>query len=132
MYVKRAITAYQTTVSTTTPMLDTMIELLNEMGNVLQSMQNEIKQQPTIELSDPLKKLQYALFELMAVVDHQTEEGERLFLLYVLLNQTLVSVQLYKRYELLPEIYEQVNLLSEAWTEVRQHQRLQRYQTDTV
>ena len=132
MYLKRAIDAYQTTVSTTTPMLDTMIELLDEMGNVLQSMQNEIKQQENIELSDSLKKLQYALFELMAVVDHQTEEGERLFLLYVSLNQTLVAVQLHKQYELLPEIREQVKGLAEAWTEARQNQRLQRYQTDTV
>lgn len=132
MYLKRAIDAYQTTVSTTTPMLDTMIELLDEMGNVLQSMQNKIEQQENIELSDSLKKLQYALFELMAVVDHQTAEGERLFLLYISLNQTLVTVQLHKRYELLPDIHEQVNLLSEAWTEVRQNQRLQRYGTDKV
>ena len=132
MYLKRAIDAYQTTVSTTTPMLDTMIELLDEMGNVLQSTQNEIEQQANVEISDSLKKLQYALFELMAVVDHQTVEGERLFLLYISLNQTLVTVQLHKRYELLPDIHEQVNLLSEAWSEVRQNQRLQRYTTDTV
>ena len=132
MYLKRAITAYQTTVSTTTPMLDTMIELLNEMSNVLQVAQNEIEQQPVVEISDSLKKLQYALFELMAVVDHETAEGERLFLLYISLNQTLVTVQLHKRYELLKDIHEQVNLLSEAWTEVQQNQRMQRYTTDTV
>lgn len=132
MYLKRAIEVYQNTVSTTTPMIDTMIELLNEMSNVLVDIQQEIEQKESSYVSDSLRNLQYALFELMAVINHDTEEGERLFLLYVSLNQTLVTVQLHKRYELLPDIHEQVELLSEAWTEVRQNQRRQRYTTDTL
>lgn len=124
MYLKRAINAYQATASATTPVLDTMIEVLNEMGDVLRVAQTGI---PPAEIADSLRNLQYALFELMAVVDRGTEEGERLFLLYISLNQTLVTVQLYKRYELLPGIEAHVSMLAESWEDVRRNQRLQRY-----
>lgn len=132
MYVKRVIKAYQTSVNTTTPMLDTMIELFNEMSNVLSGLQQTIGQQDNERTSESLKNLQYALFELMAVINHDTEEGERLFLVYVSLNQTLVTVQLHKRYELLSDVHQQVELLAEAWTEVRQNQRRHRYTTNKL
>ncbi|ARK25503.1 hypothetical protein SporoP37_13105 [Sporosarcina sp. P37] len=132
MYTKRAIEVYQATAVTTTPMIDTMIELLNEMSNVLADAESEVERQTDPDISEPMKKLQYALFELMAVIDHGTEEGERLFLLYIALNQALVTVQLHRSYDLLPDIQLKVKQLSEAWTAARRNQRLQRIQSDKL
>ncbi|MDV6377002.1 flagellar protein FliS [Sporosarcina sp. GW1-11] len=132
MYLKRAIEVYQTTASATTPMMDTIIELLNEMSHLLGETQATIERQKSSDVSESLRKLQQVLFELIGVVDQQTEEGKRLVLLYVILNQNLVTVQLYKRYELLQDVQVQVDQLAEAWTAARQQQRRHRFTTDIV
>ncbi|WP_153732414.1 flagellar protein FliS [Sporosarcina obsidiansis] len=132
MYVKRAIEVYQTTASTTTPTIDSIIQLLSEMSNLLVETQATTERVANPDVSEPLKKLQYVLFELMGVVDHRSEEGKRLVLQYVVINQSLLTVQLHKRYELLPEIREQVEQLLEAWSSARQNQRRQRFTTDVL
>ncbi|AXH98409.1 hypothetical protein DV702_01015 [Sporosarcina sp. PTS2304] len=132
MYLKRAIEVYQTTASATTPMIDSIIQLLSEMSDLLVDVQAMIERGESSDVSDSLKKLQQVLFELIGVVDHQSEEGKRLVLLYVMLNQHLVTVQLHKRYELLPSIQLHVQQLAEAWISARQQQRRQRFTTDTL
>ncbi|WP_301108989.1 flagellar protein FliS [Sporosarcina sp.] len=127
MYVKRAIEVYQNTASTTMPTIDAIVQLLNEMGNLLADTQAETERVANPAVSEPLKKLQYVLFELMGVVDHRSEEGKRLLLNYVVINQSLVTVQLHKQYELLPEIRRQVDQLANAWSEARHNQRNRRY-----
>lgn len=127
MSIKRAILAYKTTASATTPAIDTMIELLNEMSSLLGNMANA--QEPDKET---LKNLQHALFELMAAVDQRTEEGKRLVLLYIFLNQQLINVQLYGQIELLEEVQLHIDQLGEAWTEARTNQRRQRFVTDLL
>lgn len=130
MYIKRAIEVYQTTASTTTPTIDSIIQLLNEMSSLLLETQAATELVANPDVSEPLKKLQYVLFELMGVVDHRSEEGKRLVLQYVVINQGLLTVQLHKYYELLPEIREQIDQLAEAWSEARQNQRRERFTTN--
>lgn len=132
MYIKRAIEVYQTTASTTTPTIDSIIQLLNEMSSLLSETQATTERVANPDVTEPLKKLQYVLFELMGVVDHRSEEGKRLVLQYVVINQSLLTVQLHKYYELLPEIREQIDQLAEAWREARRNQRRERFTTNSL
>ncbi|GKV64877.1 MULTISPECIES: flagellar protein FliS [unclassified Sporosarcina] len=127
MYVKRAIEVYQNTASTTTPTIDLIVQLLNEMGSLLADIQTATEQVANPDVAEPLKKLQYVLFELMGVVDHRSEEGKRLLLNYVVINQSLVAVQLHKQFELLPDIRRQIDQLEDAWSEASHNQRNKRY-----
>lgn len=127
MSIRRAINAYKTTASATTPVIDTKIELLQEMSRLL----NELSEMPEPD-KELLKKLQQALFDLMGAVDQQTAEGKRLVLLYVYLNQQLIAVQLYGRAELLSDVKYHIDQLAEAWKEVRTNQRLNRFTADLL
>lgn len=127
MSIRRAIDAYKITASATTPVIDTIIELLQEMSRLLQ----ELSEMPEPD-KELLKKLQQALFDLMGAVDQQTAEGKRLVLLYVYLNQQLIAVQLYGRAELLGEVKHHIDQLAEAWKEARTSQRLNRFTADLL
>lgn len=120
MSFKRANEAYQTTINETTPMIDSIIQLLNEMGKVIVKTQVTIIQDQSADVSKPLKNLQQVLFDLMGVVNQQTREGKRMMVLYSLLNRNLIKVQLHKRYELLPGIQQIVGDLEQAWKDARE------------
>lgn len=123
MHYKKAIAVYQTTTNTTTPVMESIIVLLKEMSRLLEN------QTPDPET---LAKIQDILFEIMSVTNRRTEEGQRLFLFYVHLNQLLVDVQLHNTYELIPQVRGHIDRLAEAWADAQLVQRQARLQSGNL
>lgn len=79
-----------------------------------------------------IKRIQALLFELMAVSNRRTEEGERLFSLYVYLNQLSLVVEKQYDGQLLMEFEYYFQQMEEAWSDIKQKSRMRKSMTNLL
>ena len=112
MDLKKVTKLYQETNLSTMPMVEYVLLLLNEcLFHVQQYEENE--------LNESISKAQKILFELMALTDRKTAEGERLFTFYTYVNQCLVEVRINKSEEHLKLVQHYLEEMIASWKDTK-------------
>lgn len=132
MDLRRATQIYKQTTISTTSATEGVIIILKEIQKKLHQCLLAFQQQQLDMYHEPLADAQHLLFELMATIDRHTDEGQRLFLFYVYLNQCLVEVQLVKKEARLQEVQAHIETLIEAWEYSKLRNRLQTYTSNQI
>lgn len=112
MDLKKVTKLYKETNLSTMPMVEYVLLLLNEcLFHVRQYEENE--------LNESISKAQKLLFELMALTDRRTAEGERLYTFYTYVNQCLVEVRINKSEQHLKLVQHYLEDMIVSWEDTK-------------
>lgn len=119
--VKQAVTAYRKTNATSLPPLTAVCQVLTAIDEQLKRSLHHIGQNDE-RWRDGLLHAQQLIFELMAMTDATSVEGERLLILYIYANQTLVTASLKADAEAVSEVQMIVKTLHRDWQHAQKKQ----------
>lgn len=132
MDFEKAMQIYREANLSTLPMIEVVILLLHGLLKNNALAEEAIVSNDVQLRNDNLLKSQDLLFELMGMVDHSTEEGARLFTLYVFMNQLIIDVRLNDANEKLIHIKRYTEQMIEDWETGLIVSRLQKYTTNQI
>lgn len=129
MNYKRATRIYKENTETTITNIEFVLLLLNEIKKSLH--EAKMAHSNTI-YREEIQRTQTFLFELMAVSNRGTIEGERLFSVYIYLNQ--LSLRIAQRYDeaIHTEIERAILQIEQAWIEAQQQSRIHKAKTNLL
>lgn len=129
---EKAMQIYREANISTLPMIEVVILLLHGILKEIALAEEAVAEKDVQFRNEKLLKIQDLLFELMAMIDHKTEEGTRLFAVYVHLNQLLIEVRLRDANENLAEVKRHTEQLIKDWETGLIVSRLQKYTTNQI
>ncbi len=124
--VKQAATAYRKTNATSLPPLTAVCQALAAIDQQLDESLHHLEHHDE-RWRDELLQAQQLLFELMAMTDTSSVEGERLLTLYIYANQTLVTASLKADADAMAEVQEIVRSLHADWQHAQRKQMMTTY-----
>ena len=119
MDLKKAMKVYEETNLSTMPMIGYVLLLLNECLYNVRNCGNTVEENEVDQRNESVSKAQKLLFELMAIMDRRTTEGERLFTYYAYLNQCLVEVRINESDEHLKKVEQALLEMIGSWEVAR-------------
>lgn len=123
MYANQAVRAYRNVHASTLPPLTAVCQALSTIDEVLTQSTDYIAQNDS-RYREPLLTAQQLIFELMGMTDTTTPEGERMWTLYIFINQTLVTASLQADIDRVLEAQAIVQQLLSDWQHVRESKRI--------
>ncbi|REB08849.1 hypothetical protein DVB69_06930 [Sporosarcina sp. BI001-red] len=124
--VKQAATAYRKMNATSLPPLTAVCQALAAIDEKLDEAHHYLEQSDE-QWRDGLLKAQQLIFELMAMTNATSIEGERLLTLYIYANQTLVTSSLKADASGILEVQSIVRSLHADWQHAQKKQVLTPY-----
>ncbi|WOV84990.1 flagellar protein FliS [Sporosarcina jeotgali] len=124
--VKQAATAYRKMNAASLPPLTAVCQALAAIDQQLDESLHHLGHQDE-RWRDELLQAQQFLFELMAMTDASSVEGERLLTLYIYVNQTLVTASLKANADAIAEVQEIVRSLHADWQHAQRKQMMTPY-----
>ncbi len=124
--VKQAATAYRKMNATSLPPLTAVCKALAAIDQLLDESLHHLEHQDE-RWRDELLQTQQLVFELMAMTDASSVEGERLLTLYIYANQTLVTASLKADADAIAEVQEIVRNLHADWQHAQRNQMMTTY-----
>lgn len=119
--VKQAVTAYRKMNAKSLPPLTAVCQALAAIDQQLDASLHHLEQNDN-RWRDGLLHAQQLVFELMAMTDATSLEGERLLTLYIYANQTLVSASLKADVDAIKEAQAIVRSLHTDWQHAKKKQ----------
>lgn len=119
--VKQAVTAYRKMNAKSLPPLTAVCQALAAIDQQLDASLHHLEQNDKC-WRDRLLQAQQLVFELMAMTDATSVEGERLLTLYIYANQTLVTASLKADVDAISEAQTIVRSLHTDWQHVKKKQ----------
>lgn len=124
--VKQAVTAYRKMNATSLPPLTAVCQALAAIDELLDASLHHLRQNDE-RWRDGLLHAQQLMFELMAMTDATSIEGERLLTLYIYANQTLVTASLKADADAVSEVQVIVRNLHTDWQHAQKKQVMPTY-----
>lgn len=119
--VKQAVTAYRKMNAKSLPPLTAVCQALAAIDQQLNASLHQLEQNDK-RWRDGLLQAQQLVFELMAMTDATSVEGERLLTLYIYANQTLVTASLKADADAISEAQTIVRSLHTDWQHAKKKQ----------
>lgn len=132
MNYKEAHAKYQQTQRATLPEVEAVILLLRQVERGIEQLELALETDNMRLRDDTIRDIQTLMFELMGRTNRKIEKGERLFLTYMYINQSFITMRISEAYELLPETKEHVETLRNSWEEALQIQRMRMFRTNQI
>ncbi|MBF4501304.1 flagellar protein FliS [Savagea sp. SN6] len=132
MNYKEAHAKYQQTQRATLPEVEAVILLLRQVERGIEQLELALGTDNMRLRDDTIRDIQTLMFELMGRTNRKIEKGERLFLTYMYINQSFITMRISEAYELLPETKEHVETLRNSWEEALQIQRMRMFRTNQI
>lgn len=132
MNYKEAHAKYQQTQRATLPEVEAVILLLRQVERGIEQLELALGTDNMRLRDDTIRDIQTLMFELMGRTNRKIEKGERLFLTYMYINQSFITMRISEAYELLPETKEHVETLRNSWEEALQIQRMRMFRTNLI
>lgn len=132
MNYKEAHAKYQQTQRATLPEVEAVILLLRQVERGIEQLELALGTDNMRLRDDTIRDIQTLMFELMGRTNRKNEKGERLFLTYMYINQSFITMRISEAYELLPETKEHVETLRNSWEEALQIQRMRMFRTNQI
>lgn len=132
MNYKEAHAKYQQTQRATLPEVEAVILLLRQVERGIEQLERALATDDTRLRDDTLRDIQTLMFELMGRTNRKIEKGERLFLTYMYINQSFITMRISEAYERLPETKAHIETLRDSWKEALQIQRKRTFRTNQI
>ena len=118
MHANHAVRAYRKMNASTLPPLTAVCQALATIDEQLNQSIDYLAQNDA-RYREPLLEAQQLVFELMGMTDTSSQEGERMWTLYIFVNQTLVTASLQGDVDCVIEAQSIVQQLLNDWQHVR-------------